>query len=121
MWSGLPTSHHVAQEYIESYIRGGDTAHLAALDVIKAFPRVNHEAVLIKLFRRNFPRPVIELMSDWFERSYFNVKWFNCTSDSFTLRTGVNQGSVLAPFIFALLIDDSIVKCTIGNVMIKAL
>jgi Reverse transcriptase (RNA-dependent DNA polymerase) len=33
-------------------------------------------------------------------------------SDAFTLRTGVKQGSVLAPFIFALLIDDIVLKCS---------
>jgi hypothetical protein len=111
---GLGCSHavHVAQEYIDAYNRGGDTAHIAALDVAKAFPRVNHDAVVIKLYERNFPIPIIQLISDWFVRSSFSVKWQACVSDAFTLRTGVNQGSVLAPFIFALLIDDVIRKCT---------
>jgi hypothetical protein len=111
---GLECSHavHVAQEYIDAYNRGGDTAHIAALDVVKAFPRVNHDAVFIKLYERNFPRPIIELISNWYVRSSFSVKWQACVSDSFTLRTGVNQGSVLAPFIFALLLDDIIRDCT---------
>ena len=102
----------MAQECIDAYIRGGDTAHLAALDVVRAFPRVNHDAVLIKLFERNFPQPIIDLISGWFLRASFKVKWCNHVSDSFIMRTGINQGSVLAPFIFALLMDDNFLNCT---------
>jgi Reverse transcriptase (RNA-dependent DNA polymerase) len=106
-----PQAVHVAQEYIDAYCQGGDTAYIAALDIAKAFPRVNHDAVLIKLFTSKFPRAIIDLLSHWFERSFLNVKWFDCISNPFTLRTGVNQGSVLAPFIFAPLVDDVISKC----------
>jgi hypothetical protein len=109
---GCPQAVHVAQEYIDAYTRGGDTAHIAALDIVKAFPRVNHDAVVVKLLSRNFPLAIIDLISNWFKSSSFYVKWFNCVSDPFTLRTGVNQGSVLAPFIFAILIDDVICNCT---------
>ena len=109
---GCSQAVHVAKEYIEAYNRGGDTAYIAALDVIKAFPRVNHDAVIIKLHERNFPAPIIELIDNWFDHSVFSVKWIGCVSASFTLRTGVNQGSVLAPFIFALLIDDVIRSCS---------
>ena len=99
---GCSQAVYVAKEYIKAYNRGGDTAHIAALDVIKAFPRVNHDAVLIKLHERNFPAPIIELIDNWFNSSVFSVKWIGCVSASFTLRTGVNQGSVLAPLYFCL-------------------
>ena len=102
----------VAKEYIEACNRGGDTAHIAALDMVKAFPRVNHDAVIIKLYERNFPTPIVELIRNWFDRSSSRVNWNGSVSESFTLRTGVNQGSVLAPFIFAVLIDDIIRMCT---------
>jgi hypothetical protein len=44
------------RETVDDYIRGGgDTANVAALDITKAFPRVNHDALLVKLSLRDTP------------------------------------------------------------------
>ena len=81
---------------INSSVMCGDTANIAALDIAKAFPRVNHSALLIKLYKRNVPVSFIDLLANWLPRSVSAIKWKNCISDSFPLRTGVNQGSACA-------------------------
>ena len=119
------TSHAIfcAKQTINSYIDGGDTAHLVALDITKAFPRINHMALLIKLLKRKLPTSFIDLLHNWLGRSSSRVKWKSLLSDTFTLRTGVNQGSVLAPVLFAILINDVIIKCNradIGLILVYA-
>ena len=37
---------------------------------------------------------------------YMMIKWGNCVSDSFNVCNGVSQGSVLSPYVFAVLKDD---------------
>jgi len=40
---------------VDSYIRGGSTAYLCAIDLSKAFDKVNHHALFLKLMRRHIP------------------------------------------------------------------
>jgi hypothetical protein len=103
------------RETVDDYIRGGDTANVAALDITKAFPRVNHDALLLKLSQRNTPPSLLLLIKNWLSANTARVKWCGLLSGTFALRTGVNQGAVLAPFLFALLINDVIVKCNQTN------
>jgi hypothetical protein len=48
----------------------------------------------------------VDLIDDWLSRSESRVKWLNRFSSSYSPRTGVNQGSVLAPALFAVYIND---------------
>jgi hypothetical protein len=107
---GCSTPVFCARECIRKFITGGDSAYVLALDISKAFPRINHHSLLIKLVRMNFPVSFIDLIDDWLLRSQSRVRWKGYLSDTLDLRTGVNQGSVLAPFLFALCIDDLIVS-----------
>ena len=47
----------------------------------------------------------------------------NRYSDFFHLRTGVAQGSVLAPILFAIFVDDMLTKCNgtdLGTIIVYA-
>jgi hypothetical protein len=123
--SGIGCSHAVfcARKIITSYIDHGNTANVLALDISKAFPRVNHYALLSKLIARKAPLVLVDLIDSWLQRSTSRVRWRGAVSNSFALRLGVNQGSVLAPALFSIFINDVAISCNnlfCGEILIYA-
>jgi len=108
---GCTSAIFCARESIGQIVNGGNTACIAALDICKAFPRVNHKALLHKLLDRGAPIYFVDLLGDWLARSTTQVKWAGLLSHRFALRTGVNQGSVLAPLLFNICLNDAIISC----------
>ena len=96
---------------VDSIIRGGNTANLCAIDLSKAFDKVNHYAVHLKLMKRFIPNELLTLLECWLSSCYSCVKWDNVWSESFHLSFGVRQGSVLSPYLFAVYLDDLTVTC----------
>ena len=103
---GCTHAVHVVKSVIDGYTAGGNTAHLCAIDVAKAFPSVNHYSLLSKLIKRNVPVTLLDLLEFWLRNTRCQVRWNGKFSADYGLRIGLNQGSVLAPALFAVLIDD---------------
>ena len=123
--SGIGCTHAVfcVKNVINSYVMHGNTANILALDIAKAFPRVNHFALLSKLIARKAPLCLVNLLESWLTRSRSKVRWCGVVSGDFSLRVGVNQGSVLAPALFGVFINDVLVTCNakhIGAVFVYA-
>ena len=58
---GLYTDRHV----VARFIKGGNTVNLCAIDLSKAFDKVNHHALLMKLMKRNLPVVLINILENW--------------------------------------------------------
>jgi len=80
------------------------------LDISKAFDVVNHMKLYNKLLDKNVPVKLINILICWYSKIETCVKWGNTFSHSIRLASGVRQGSVLAPSIFALYIDNLLLK-----------
>jgi len=79
---------------------------LCATDLSKAFDKVNHHALFIKLMKRNIPVQLLHIVENLFTGCLTSIKWFDTWSTEFMIEFGVRQGSVLSPFLFAILVDD---------------
>ena len=72
----------------------------------KAFDKVNHSALLLKLMKRNIPIELIRILENWFMNCFTCVIWNSVYSRFFKIEYGVRQGSVLSPSLFAVYLDD---------------
>jgi len=61
---GVGCSHAIysAGTIVDSWVSQGFTANLCAIDLTKAFDKVNHHAVFMKLIRRNILVEIIEII-----------------------------------------------------------
>jgi hypothetical protein len=115
---------YALRSVVNHYVNNGNTVTLCSLDISKAFDRVDVFALMMLLMKRKVPRLFISVMLDWFEKSTAAcVRWVGALSSTFKIASGVRQGGILSPHLFAIyvqvLIDkikDSGYGCKIHNV-----
>ena len=76
------------------------------LDASKAFDRVNHYVLFKKLLNRKLSPIVVRLLLYWYRHQSVRVDWNGSLSEGFEVRSGVRQGGVLSPLLFAVYLDD---------------
>ena len=107
---------YCVRNVIETFVANGSTVNVCALDLSKAFDRMNHYALFNKLMDRNYPNEILSILESWFCASITCVKWVRHVSNFFNLLSGVRQGGVLSPILFSIFIDDLISKVLKANV-----
>jgi len=82
--------------------------YTAFLDASKAFDKVLHNGLFVKLLRRHVLVSLVLLLRNWYSHLQCSVRWQNKTGSSFPVFCGVRQGGVLSPYLFAMYVDDLI-------------
>ena len=103
---GCRNAIHMVRTIVDKMIEGGNTVNMCAIDLSKAFDKVSHKGLFIKLMKRHIPSQLLELLENWLSVSSACVKWGDSWSRVFTVSSGVRQGSVLSPFLFAVYVND---------------
>ena len=109
---GFKSSHStnhctfVAKEVIAHNNNNGCDVFLCAIDMQKAFDRVD----LTKLFKKLLQRPIPVLIVRILFHLYFNVNlrilWNGAQSTNFCSTNGIKQGGILSPYLFSIFIND---------------
>ena len=79
---------------VDYYVKNGSTVNICALDLSKAFDKMNHHALFIRLMQRHVPLNVLCIFENWFSICATCVKWGNILP-VFILSCGIKQEGVL--------------------------
>ena len=100
---------------IEHFNSRGSTVFAAALDISKAFDRVDHSKLFKSLASAGLPACVLNVLTNWYAKLYAVVRWNGCLSNSFSIVSGVRQGSALSPSIFNVFINAMLLSIVASN------
>ena len=107
---GCSTAIYTVRSVVDKFINNGSTVNLCAIDISKAFDRMNHHGLFIKLMQRSLPSNLLAVFENWFDKCFTCVRWGSVYSISFKVSCGIRQGGVLSPHFFAVYIDDIVKK-----------
>ena len=104
------TSHALfsLRETINHYIDHGSKVYCSYLDASKAFDRLVHTGLFIKLIERGTPKCFVDLLINWYSDLQCRVRWDGYLGNWFCISAGVRQGGVLSPDLYNIYVDGLI-------------
>jgi hypothetical protein len=115
----------VLKSVVDYYRLNGSYVFASFLDLSKAFDSVNHKTLFNKLTDLKFPANMLKLLIFWYSKQQMNVRWKQIVTDSFCMKNGTRQGSVLSPYLFSVYmrsitssVVDSGIGCHIGGMSV---
>ena len=117
------TSHalYVLKSTVNHFTENRSNVYTAFLDCTKAFDRISHHGLFMKLIDRNVPLVYLIIIMFWHLGMSCRVKWADPFSDVFPVPLGTKQGGIMSPR-HAIYINDLIValrKSGIGCHLVK--
>ena len=104
------TSHALfcLKETINYYIDHGSKVYCSFLDASKAFDRLVHSGLFLKLMDKNVPKLLLDILISWYAGLQCRVRWDGFCGDWFPISAGVRQGGILSPILYNIYVDDLI-------------
>ena len=105
------------KEMVDTYKRANSSVLLGFIDASKAFDRVNHQKLFMKLRERGVPETIIRILAFWYANQRMQVRWGSAVSAPFSVGNGVRQGGIISPVLFNLYMNglsDQLRECNTG-------
>ncbi|GFS67440.1 RNA-directed DNA polymerase from mobile element jockey [Trichonephila clavipes] len=93
-------------ELIHSGFKKHDVTGILFLDIAKAFDKIWHDGLLLKLVRLDFPAPLIKSIPSFLSNRSFRARVDRILSSPRLIRSGLPQGSLSLPLLFTLYVND---------------
>lgn len=97
---------YALKEIVNLYKSKNSTILMCFIDASKAFDRVNHKQLFIKLKQRGVPGYIVRVLAYWYAHQQMHIKWGGSISAPFRVSNGVRQGGILSPVLFNLYMDE---------------
>ena len=94
------------RETVTYYVNHGSRVFCSFLDASKAFDRLVHSGLFLKLMERGVPKAFLDIIITWYDGLQCRVKWDGHFSDWFVISAGVRQGGVLSPEFYCIYVND---------------
>ena len=91
---------------------------MCLIDASKAFDRINHKKLFLKLTENGVPGFLTRILVYWYSHQTMRVRWGNVTSAPIFVTNGVRQSGILSPFLFNVYMNDlsmSLNRCGTGG------
>ena len=95
---------------VDYYLKNNCNVTICALDISKAFDKADHYKLFCVLMDRFLPKQFIALLFNWFAKCFSCVRWGSSYSGWFQIFSGVRQGGILSPILFAIYMDPLIIQ-----------
>ena len=89
----------------EKYMRKKKKLYMCFVDLEKAFDRVPRKVIEWALRKKGVNERLVKAVMQLYEGAKTKVKVGKEMSEAFDVKVGVHQGSVLSPFLFAIVMD----------------
>jgi exonuclease III len=93
---------------VKYFNSSGSKVHCAFLDASKAFDKILHYGLFVKLIDRGVPDAFLRVLINWYSDLGCCVVWNHAVGQSFPVKCGVRQGGILSPYLFSVYVDDLI-------------
>ena len=102
------TSHTLftLRSTVDHFNKHGSNVFVAFLDCTKAFDRISHYGLFIKLMKQYVHLCLLLLIIYWHVNMICRVKWGNKFSEFFNIPLGTKQGGISSPGYFSLYLND---------------
>jgi len=97
---------YLLQNVTDYFVSRSSPVYMASLDVSKAFDRINHEKLFVKLSEHGAPQCFISVLLNWYSKLTSCVRWNDILIGVFRVVCGVRQSGILSPFLFKIYVDD---------------
>ena len=116
------------KETIDYYTSHGSNVYCSFLDASKAFDRLVHSGLFLKLLQRGIPLIFLNVIITWYSSLMCRVRWGESHSAWFLIKAGVRQGGILSPVFYCIYIDELVdilmnlkVGCHLKNIFLSIL